>query len=78
MSWRGAHLHTWRAGVRVPSTSNKQIVFLIGRSSNGGYAEAPVVTILNNRARRSSELLKWRGVLRSVDAQLTKLARVEW
>ncbi len=30
-------MRTSRAGVRVPSTSNRQMVFLISRSARGGY-----------------------------------------
>jgi len=33
--WGGGG-HTRRAGVRVPSTSKRQMVFLTGRSANGG------------------------------------------
>ncbi len=32
----GGEGHTRRAGVRVPSTSKRQMVFLTGRSANGG------------------------------------------
>ena len=35
--------HTFRAGVRVPSTSNRTSVFLIGRSDKGGNSSCPIV-----------------------------------
>lgn len=43
MEWRTGRL-TLRAGVRVPSTSKRQIVFLTGRSWSGGMT-APAMAI---------------------------------
>lgn len=50
VSWVGGEMDIWgvwgegeftpRAGVRVPSTSKRQMVFLTGRSSKGGYMAA--------------------------------------
>lgn len=42
---------TWRAGVRVPSTSNRQMVFLIGRSSKGGKLAAILAKFDDRRQR---------------------------
>lgn len=37
---------TRRAGVRVPSTSKRQIVFLMGRSERGGYVAAIIAVMI--------------------------------
>lgn len=50
----GRRKHTRRAGVRVPSTSKRQMVFLTGRSANGGYtltAAAMIAKLDGGRGR---------------------------
>ena len=39
--------HTRRASVRGPSTSKRQIVFLIGRAFRGGMTAGTIVAILD-------------------------------
>ena len=58
--------HTSRAGVRVPSTSNRQMMFLISRSARGGYEAMAAVGGERNlrccfcwRSGRRREERKW-------------------
>lgn len=46
---------TRRAGVRVPSTSKRHIVFLMGRSSRRGYMPAASVILTGRWDQRLSE-----------------------
>ena len=48
-------IHTLRAGVRVPSTSNRQMVFLTGRWSSAGMTDAATAAIVSDVYARGVE-----------------------
>lgn len=47
--------HALRAGVRVPSTSNRQMVFLTGRWSSAGMTDAAAAAIVSEMCTRGIE-----------------------
>jgi hypothetical protein len=48
-------IHTLRAGVRVPSTSKRQMVFLTGRWSSAGMTDAATAAIVSEVVARNVE-----------------------